>query len=67
MGDEVEIRESTSLVQRPKWHRATVLAVGKETDSPIELEGNAELEKLDVNEKGKKIPLLLLRRKRQVC
>ena len=67
MGDEVEIRESTSMVQRPKWHRATVLAVGKQTDPPRELEGTAELEVLEDNGAGKKVPLKLLKRKRQVC
>ena len=66
IGDGVEIRESTSLKQRPKWHRAKVLAVGSEHDSPRELEGGAELEDLDVDEKGRKVPCLLLGRKRQV-
>jgi hypothetical protein len=67
VGSEVEIRESTSLVQRPKWHRATVLAVGGENEPPRELEGGAELELLGVNAVGKKIPLTLLNRKAQVC
>ncbi len=67
MGDEVEIRESTSLLQRPKWHRGTVLAVGGENDTPRELEGGAELELLGVNAVGKNIPLTLLNRKAQVC
>jgi len=67
VGQEVEVRESTSLVQRPKWHRATVLAVGDENDMPRELEGGAELELLDVNDVGAKIPLNLLKRRRQVC
>jgi hypothetical protein len=66
VGDEVEIRESTSLVQRPKWHRATILAVGDENDSPRELVGGAELEELDIKGDGKKAPLLLLNRKKQV-
>jgi hypothetical protein len=67
VGDEVEIRDSTSLVQRPKWHRATVLAVGGENEPPRELEGGAELELLGINAVGKKIPLTLLNRKAQVC
>ena len=54
------------MVQRPKWHRATILAVGNEDDIPRELEGGAELELIDVNDVGKKIPLMLLKRKRQV-
>lgn len=67
VGDEVEIRESTSLVQRPKWHRATVLAVGSENDSPRELVCGAELEMLDLDGRGKKKrALMLLGRKRQV-
>ncbi len=67
VGDEVEIRESTSLVQRPKWHRATVLLVGDGNDIPRELEGGAELEAFDVIGAGKKVPLIMLNRKRQVC
>jgi len=66
VGDEVEVRESSSLVQRPKWHRATVLAVARETDPPRELVGGAELEAMDDNGHGKKVPLLLLNRKRQI-
>jgi hypothetical protein len=66
VGDEVEVRESSSIVQRPKWHRATVLAVGRETDPPRELVGGAELESLEDNGNGKKVSLLLLSRKRQI-
>ena len=66
VGQEVEVRESTSLVQRPKWHRGTVLAVGDENDMPRDLEGGAELELIDVNDVGAKIPLNLLKRRRQV-
>lgn len=67
VGDEVEVRESSSMVQRPKWHRATVLAVGRETDPPRELVRGAELEALeDDNRSGKKVPLLLLNRRRQI-
>jgi hypothetical protein len=66
VGDEVEVRESSSLVQRPKWHRATVLRLGMEKDCPRELVGGAELELLDDNGSGTKMPLLLLNRKRQV-
>jgi hypothetical protein len=67
VGNEVEIRESTSLVQRPKWHRATVLAVGDENEIPRDLEGGAVLELLGVNAAGKNVPLTLLNRKGQVC
>lgn len=66
VGDEVEVRESTSLVQRPKWHRATVVAVGNPDDPPRELDGGAELELLAENSHGKKCPLLLLNRRRQI-
>lgn len=66
VGDEVEVRESSSLVQRPKWHRATVLAVGREVDPPRELVGGAELEALEDNGDGKMSSLLLLNRKRQI-
>lgn len=66
MGDEVEVRESASLVQRPKWYKATVIAVSREFDSPREIVGGADLEQNDENEKGEKVPLVLLSRKRQI-
>lgn len=62
----MEVRESTSLVQRPKWHRAVVLAVGSEADVPRELQGGAKLEELEDNGLGRKVPLMLMKRKRQV-
>ncbi|KAL9189843.1 hypothetical protein ACHAXT_009518 [Thalassiosira profunda] len=65
-GDDVEVRESTSMVERPKWHRAHVLAVGNEGDDPRELQDSAELEKLEVDGLGRKVPLVLLKRKRQI-
>ena len=61
----MEVRESTSLVQRPKWHLGTVLAVSNENDVPRECEGGAELEMFE-DEEGTKRPLLLLNRKRQI-
>ena len=67
VGDEVEIRESTSSIQRPKWYRATVLEIGNEEDMTRELDGGADLELLDVNDAGKKVPLLLMKCRRQVC
>ena len=68
VGDEVEIRESTSVVQRPKWHRAVVLAVGSEGEVPRDIEGGAPLEVYDdgEGETGRKRPLLLMSRTRQV-
>lgn len=70
VGDEVEIRESTSVVQRPKWHRAVVLAVGFEGEVPREIEGGAPLEVYDdgggEGKTGRKRPLLLMGRTRQV-
>ena len=55
------------MVQRPKWHRATVLVVGEQNDVPRDLEGGAELELSGLNAAGKKVPLTLLNRKVQVC
>jgi len=70
VGDEVEIRESTSVVMRPKWHRAVVLAVGFEGEVPREIEGGAPLELYDEDggegKAGRKRPLLLMGRTRQV-
>lgn len=67
VGDQVEVRESNSLAHRPKWYRATVLALGKESDSQRDLLGCAELEMNEEDDKGGKHPLMLLNRKRQVC
>eukprot|EP00804_Cyclotella_cryptica_P029210 CCRYP_011647-RC/>CCRYP_011647-RC protein AED:0.05 eAED:0.05 QI:124/1/1/1/1/1/6/1079/1337 len=65
IGVEVEVRQTASLLHRPKWYRATVIAIGRESDSPRELLGGAELEMIE-DESGKQFPLKLLQRKRQV-
>ncbi|KAL7546415.1 hypothetical protein ACHAWF_009751 [Thalassiosira exigua] len=65
-GDEVEVRQSSSPVQWPKWHRATVVALGEETDARRALEGEAELELFEEDDTERKAPLMLLNRRRQV-
>lgn len=62
-GHEVEVRQTASLAYRPKWYRATVIAVRRETDVPMEIVGGAELEMIGEDNKS---PLKLLNRKRQV-
>jgi len=80
VGDKVEVREASSLVQRPKWFRATVKAVAKEDGDLMEIVGGAELEALEDDEQKNSLPdkehsrtntkmkrpLLLLNRTRQV-
>jgi hypothetical protein len=63
VNSEVEVRQTASLVHRPKWYKAVVMAL---SDNPKEITGGAELELIDEDASGKKIPLKLLRRKRQV-
>lgn len=65
IGVEVEVRQTASLVHRPKWYRATVIAIGTESDNPRELLGGAELENVE-DESGRKFPLKLLQRKTQI-
>ncbi|KAL3781972.1 hypothetical protein ACHAWO_004785 [Cyclotella atomus] len=62
-GQEVEVRQTASLAYRPKWYRATIIAVRRESDSPNEIVGGAELEMIG---EGNKSPLKLLNGKRQV-
>merc|ERR1712151_237232 len=47
LGDEIEIREASSLVIRPKWFRAFVRELGKEEDSAREIVGGAQLEEME--------------------
>jgi len=72
IGDELEVREVQSLVQRPKWFRGVVRKVANENDPPNELFCGAELECLEdgsSHSRGKnrkKRQLLVLKRRRQV-
>jgi len=66
--DEIEVRESTSDLQRPRWLRATVRAISSQKEAVEETTGGAELEQfVDIQNGGKqKRPLLLLGRTQQV-
>ena len=73
IGDVVEVRDTSSLVQRPKWYKGVVKKIGKQGDPMRSLEGGADLEyyPLDENAKDddgkvKELPLLLLDRGQQV-
>lgn len=64
VGQEVEVRQTASHAYRPKWYRAEVIAVRRESDiAPLEITGGAELELIGEDAKS---PLKLLQRKRQV-
>ena len=73
IGDKVEIRDSTSHVQQPKWFRGTVRKIGKKDDAPRDLYDGAMLEKLELSATattngGKPLtyPLVVLKRMQQV-
>lgn len=72
VGDMVEVRDCSSLVQRPVWFRGIVRAIGKDDDVPREIVGGAELEMLETTASTtegpteKWQPLLLLERTRQI-
>ena len=65
----VEIRESSSTAQRPKWYRGMIRKVGGAKDAVLEIVGGAELEvmeKDDSKTNGGTRPLLILNRTQQV-
>lgn len=66
VGQFVEIRESTSPAERPKWFKGIIKDVSKLGDPMYEILGGADLETYCVNGVGKMLPLLLLHRTRQV-
>lgn len=67
VGDIVEVRDTSSLAERPKWYKGEIKKVGNPNDRVRPLDGGAELEKYDVGSPGgKKEHLLLLRRAQQV-
>ena len=66
VGDEVEVREAASLIQRPRWYTATIVFIGKEDDSTHETSGGADLDLFDVEGNGVNQPILLLNRSQQV-
>eukprot|EP00977_Amphora_coffeiformis_P001681 scaffold316_cov158-Amphora_coffeaeformis.AAC.5 len=43
-GDEVEVRDSSSIVERPKWYRGIIKKVGAPGDSVRDMTGGADLE-----------------------
>ena len=65
IGDIVEIRDSSSIVQRPKWYTGVVRKVGRPNDKPRKIEGGADLEEYSINGEPK-APLMILGRKQQV-
>jgi ubiquitin carboxyl-terminal hydrolase 8 len=44
VGDFIEVRDSSSLISRPKWYRGQVKAIGQPNDPPRDLRGGADLE-----------------------
>ena len=67
VGDVVEVRDSSSIVQRPKWYRGIVKKIGKPTDKMREIVGGADLEEYPVEgDRTKQEKLLILKRTQQV-
>lgn len=69
LGQRVEIRQSSSSPDRPKWFRGLVRKIGGESDDVQDMGGGAELEAMETDESsenGNKRPLLLLNRTQQV-
>jgi hypothetical protein len=66
VGDEVEVREAASLIQRPKWYPAIIKFVGKEDENIQETSGGADLDVFDIGGNGVNHPILLLNRSQQV-
>jgi hypothetical protein len=68
LGQFVEIRDSTSRADRPKWYKGIIKAISNVGDPLNDILGGADLETfcLDEDGIGKKQPLLLLNRSRQV-
>ncbi|KAL7580968.1 hypothetical protein ACA910_005782 [Epithemia clementina (nom. ined.)] len=82
VGDIVEVRDTSSLVHRPKWYKGEVKKIGRPSDPMRELEGGADLELYPVKRASgggggedtddeeqsqiKQEPLLLLKRGQQI-
>lgn len=67
VGDIVEVRDSSSLAERPKWYKGEIKKVGRPNDPVREIKGGAPLEVYPVEgDESKKEHLLLLRRLQQV-
>jgi len=67
VGDSVEVRDSSSLAERPKWYRGIIKAVSAPNDAARQLEGGAELEKYPVvGDPDKRERLIVLKRPQQL-
>lgn len=72
VGDQVEVRDTSSMVQRPRWFRGIVREISGVDDIVREVVGGADLEMVEdgkkINPDGtkKRSPLLLLERTQQV-
>jgi ubiquitin carboxyl-terminal hydrolase 8 len=69
IGDTVEVRDSSSIVERPKWYKGIVQAIGQINDPPRDLVGGAEVEHyacvINADEVERR-PLLILNRAQQI-
>jgi ubiquitin carboxyl-terminal hydrolase 8 len=65
-GDLVEVRDSGSIVERPKWYRGVVKQIGRPNDIPRPLTGGANLEEYSMKEGDERKPFLILGRTQQI-
>eukprot|EP00978_Attheya_sp_CCMP212_P024303 scaffold76138_cov53-Attheya_sp.AAC.4 len=69
VGTEIEIRDSSSLVQRPIWFKGIIRFIGEGNDAPRDTSSGAEIETHEqesgTSDEEKKM-LILLKRTRQV-
>eukprot|EP00523_Entomoneis_sp_CCMP467_P019717 CAMPEP_0168857200 /NCGR_PEP_ID=MMETSP0727-20121128/15605_1 /TAXON_ID=265536 /ORGANISM="Amphiprora sp., Strain CCMP467" /LENGTH=1184 /DNA_ID=CAMNT_0008911817 /DNA_START=100 /DNA_END=3654 /DNA_ORIENTATION=- len=67
VGDIVEVRDTSSLLQRPKWYKGEIKRIGKPSDPMRPLDGGADLEVYQLDaESEEKEALLLLDRGQQI-
>ena len=70
-GNVLEVRDASSLAERPKWYKGVVRRIGIKGEKAHSIEGGADLEIFEVpgapaNGNQEKKPLLLLNRKDQI-
>jgi ubiquitin carboxyl-terminal hydrolase 8 len=67
VGDSVEVRDSSSIIERPKWYKGEIIRVGGVNDAVRDVSGGAALERYPVDGDMEKTELLvLLKRTQQV-
>lgn len=66
LGDALEVRDSGSIVERPKWYSGVVKRIGEVDAVPKPLTGGASIDMYSLIEGEEKTPLLILGRTQQI-